>query len=213
MSSTCSHSLIIGSSSTFSTDATGSWYLSSPRASKVCSTSNAVGRSLGSWLQQASICSHSVSTNFCEGLADDHSGRNPLVILSTISSSLLLGNGVVPDKTCEPEVRCSLGLAEKTHFKHDHRKGINVSSLSTVLGRNMSALGAENLRCHPSHVGRDRPGRSLVAQESFEAVPRDTGDSIAVNKDVVLRGYESHTLDEKTKTYPCQVPMNQTMLM
>ena len=76
----------------------------------------------------------------------------------------------------------------KTHFEHNHRKGINIDSLSSTPGRNTSALCAENLWGHPSNVGRNRLGRSLVAQDSLETILRNTGDPIIVHQDIVLWG-------------------------
>ena len=78
-----------------------------------------------------------------------------------------------------------------TYSKHDHRKGINISNLSIIPIWDAPVLCTENLRCHPSGVGRGRPGRSLVAQDDFKAILGDTGGPIAIHKNVALRGCKS----------------------
>lgn len=79
----------------------------------------------------------------------------------------------------------------REYFKHDHHKGINISNLSIIPGWDVSVLCAENLQHHPSDVCLDRHGRSLVTQDNFKAIVGDTGDPIAIHKNVVLQGCKS----------------------
>ena len=82
---TCSHSPTIAVLSESSTDIMVPWRWTPLSTCKVRSTLDTVCRSYGSWLQQDSVCSHSSSTNPCEGLLDGHSGRAHNSIRNTIA--------------------------------------------------------------------------------------------------------------------------------
>ena len=81
--------------------------------------------------------------------------------------------------------------AEYAHLKHDHGEGVNVGSLSAVPGWSASIPCIENFRCHPSDIGRDRLGGSLVAQDRFKTPFRDTSNPIAIYQDIALWGCQS----------------------
>ena len=89
------------------------------------------------------------------------------------------------DETSRYRAECGIET-EWAYFKHNHAKGINVGSLSTVSGWNTSVLCAENLRCYPSNVGLDRLGASLVTQDSFKPVVRDASEPIAIHQNIML---------------------------
>ena len=100
--------------------------------------------------------------------------------------------------------------AEYAHLKHDHGEGVNVGSLSAVPGWSASIPCIENFRCHPSDIGRDRLGGSLVAQDRYKAVLRDASNPIGIHQDITLWGFQSPQgfLNGRIDAYRCQIPVD-----